>query len=70
MFHLLEVRSASLEALVAWMAATPVYPLIARRAGVTEAASAYWARAHVLRLVDEGALRRRGDLVEVPEHAQ
>jgi glyoxylase-like metal-dependent hydrolase (beta-lactamase superfamily II) len=70
MFHLLEVRSASLDTLVAWMAATPVYPLIARRAGVAETASADWARAHVLRLVDEGALRRRGDLVEVPEQAQ
>jgi glyoxylase-like metal-dependent hydrolase (beta-lactamase superfamily II) len=70
MFHLLEVRSAPFEKLVAWMAATPVYPLIARRAGVEGAAATDWARAHVLRLVDEGVLRRVGEIVAVPEHAQ
>jgi glyoxylase-like metal-dependent hydrolase (beta-lactamase superfamily II) len=69
MFHLLEVRAAELETLVGWMEATPVYHLIARRAGVSEAASSDWARTHVQRLVDEGVLHLRDGVVHMPEQA-
>lgn len=65
MFHLLEVRRASVQVLVEWMLATPVYALISRCAGVTPARRAEWARTHVLRLVDEGTLQAHDDLVGV-----
>jgi glyoxylase-like metal-dependent hydrolase (beta-lactamase superfamily II) len=70
MFHLLEVREGEAEDLVAWMEATPVYRMIARRAGVADSESAAWARMHVRRLVDEGVLVARGTSVAVPQQAQ
>jgi glyoxylase-like metal-dependent hydrolase (beta-lactamase superfamily II) len=69
MFHLLEVREAAVAALVDWMTATPIYRQVARRAGLDEARSATWAQAHVDRLVDDGALERRGDRVAVRPQA-
>jgi hypothetical protein len=70
MFHLLEVRTAELGALIAWMEATPVYRLITQRAGVAGAQAADWARAHVRRLVDDGLLELRDGVVHMRERAR
>jgi glyoxylase-like metal-dependent hydrolase (beta-lactamase superfamily II) len=70
MFHLLEVREGDVEELVAWMEATPVYRMIVRTAGVADGESAAWARTHVRRLVDQGALLARDSSVAVPLQAQ
>jgi hypothetical protein len=70
MFHLLEVREAGLDELVAWMRHTPIYRSVARRAGLDEAAAADWAAGHVRRLVDDGVLLERGDRVAVRPQAQ
>ncbi len=56
MFHLLEVRDAEIGALVDWMRRTPIYRIVATRAGLDDAGAAAWALTHVRRLVDDGAL--------------
>ena len=65
MFHLLEVRDADAQALVDWMLATPIYRVVAARAGFDDAGSIAWAAAHVRRLVDEGVLVERDGRVGV-----
>jgi len=65
MFHLLDVREASIVELVEWMQATPIYRIVARRAGLDVATAADRARAHVRRLVDDGALVERDGRVSV-----
>ena len=70
MFHLLEVRAAGFEELVRWMCATPVYRIVAARAGMDDAAAAGWASGHVRRLVDDGVLLEHDDLVAVRPQAQ
>ena len=70
MFHLLEVRQAGFDELVAWMLRTPVYRTVARRAGLDEAGAADWAAAQVRRLVDDGVLLAHGDQVAVQPQAQ
>ena len=70
MFHLLEVREAGFDALVAWMCRTPIYRTVARRAGLDEAGAAGLAREHVRRLVDEGVLLEHHGHVAVRPQAQ
>lgn len=70
MFHLLEVREAGLDELVAWMCRTPIYRAVAVREGLDAAAAARWAASHVRRLVDDGVLVARDDLVAVRPQAQ
>lgn len=70
MFHLLEVREAGLDGLVAWMRQTPIYRKVALAAGLDEAGSAAWARTHVQRLVDDGVLLLHDDRVAVRPQAQ
>ncbi len=70
MFHLLEIREADVEELVDWMAHTPIYRTVARRAGLDDAAAADGARAHVRRLVDDGALLEADGRVAVRPQAQ
>ena len=70
MFHLLEVRQAQFDELVAWMRRTPIYRTVAHRAGLDEAGSAAWAVSHVRRLVDDGVLVQHGELVGVRPQAQ
>jgi len=69
MFHLLEVREAGFSDLVAWMLRTPIYRIVARRAGLDDAGASAWAAAQLRRLVDEGALLEREGRVAVPSHA-
>ena len=69
MFHLLEVRELGVADLVAWMLRTPIYRIVARRAGLDDAGAAHWAAAQVRRLVDEGTLQERGGRVAVPSDA-
>jgi glyoxylase-like metal-dependent hydrolase (beta-lactamase superfamily II) len=70
MFHLLEVREAGVEELVAWMRQTPIYRVMMQRTGLDEAASARWAASHVQRLVDDGVLLRYDERVAVRPQAQ
>jgi glyoxylase-like metal-dependent hydrolase (beta-lactamase superfamily II) len=70
MFHLLEVREAGVDVLVAWMRNTPIYRNMMQRAGVDERTSARWAASHVRRLVDDGVLLQREDRVAVRPQAQ
>jgi len=70
MFHLLEVRQARFNDLVAWMRQTPIYRTVAHRAGLDEAGSAAWAVSHVRRLIDDGVLTQHGELVGVQPQAQ
>jgi len=70
MYHLLEVRSAGAEALVEWMLATPIYRVVAGRAGMDDAAAATWARAHVARLVDDGVVEARAGVIAVRPQAR
>ena len=70
MFHLLEVRSAGAEALVDWMLATPIYRVVARRAGFDHDAAVAWAWTHVRRLVDEGVLVEHDGQVAVQPQAR
>ncbi len=70
MFHLLEVRAAALDDLVRWMQATPIYRIVARRAGLDHDGAAGWALAHVRRLVDEGVLIQEESSVAVRRQAQ
>jgi glyoxylase-like metal-dependent hydrolase (beta-lactamase superfamily II) len=70
MFHLLEVRQAGFDELVAWMRQTPIYRTVARRAGLDEAGATEWAVSHVQRLVDDGMLLRQDDQVAVRPQAQ
>jgi len=70
MFHLLEVREGGIDELVRWMCHTPVFRAVARRAGMDEARAAAWARSHVRRLVDDGALVERDDRVAVRPQVQ
>jgi len=70
MFHLPEVREASVEDLVAWMRNTPIYRTVMERAGLDDAASTRWAVGHVRRLVDEGVLLERESRVAVRPQAQ
>ena len=70
MFHLLEVRQAAFDELVAWMRQTPIYRTVARRAGLDEAGAADWAVSHVRRLVDDGVLLQHDDQVAVRPQAQ
>ena len=70
MFHLLEVREAGFDELVAWMRQTPIYRTVARRAGLDEVGAADWAASHVRRLIDDGVLLERGDQVAVRPQAQ
>jgi glyoxylase-like metal-dependent hydrolase (beta-lactamase superfamily II) len=66
MFHLLEVREDAADVLADWMAATPVFGPIGRRAGVAAGDLRAWAADHVQRLVDEGILEARDGRVRVP----
>jgi len=70
MFHLLEVRQAPFDELVAWMRRTPIYRTVAHRAGLDEAGSAAWAVSQVRRLIDDGVLVQHGELVGVQPQAQ
>ena len=70
MFHLLEVRQAGVDDLVAWMRQTPIYRTVARRAGLDEAGSADWAASHIQRLVDDGVLLAHDGHVAVRPQAQ
>ena len=70
MYHLLEVRSAGAQALVDWMLATPIYRVVAGRAGLDDAAAAAWAWAHVKRLVDDGVVEERDGAVAVRPQAR
>ncbi len=70
MFHLLEVREAGLDELVAWMCRTPIYRAVVQRDGLDEAAAARWAAGHVRRLVDDGVLVAREDRLAVRPQAQ
>ena len=70
MFHLLDVREARVDDLVAWMRRTPIYRTVAHRAGLDEAGTAEWAASHVRRLVDDGVLMQRDDRVAVRPQAQ
>jgi glyoxylase-like metal-dependent hydrolase (beta-lactamase superfamily II) len=70
MFHLLEVRQAGFDELVAWMRQTPIYRTVARRAGLDEAGAAGWAASHVRRLVDDGLLLQQDGRVAVRPQAQ
>jgi glyoxylase-like metal-dependent hydrolase (beta-lactamase superfamily II) len=70
MFHLLEVRAAPAQELVDWMQATPVYQVVARRAGLDPAGAAAWAWAHLRRLVDDGVLAEQDGRVAVRPQAQ
>jgi len=70
MFHLLEVRQARFEDLVAWMLGAPIYRTVALRAGLDEPASTAWARSQVQRLIDDGVLVQDGELVGVQPQAQ
>jgi glyoxylase-like metal-dependent hydrolase (beta-lactamase superfamily II) len=70
MFHLLDVREARLEDLIAWMRRTPIYRTVTRRAGLDDAGADAWAAGHVRRLVDEGALIQYADHVAVCPQAQ
>jgi glyoxylase-like metal-dependent hydrolase (beta-lactamase superfamily II) len=69
MFHLLEVRAAGFDDLVAWMRQTPIYRTVARRAGLDEAGASAWAVGHVRRLVDEGVLLEQDGRVAVRPQA-
>jgi len=69
MFHLLEVRTAAFDELVAWMLRTPIYRTVAHRAGLDDAGAIAWAGAQVRRLVDDGALLEHDGRVAVPSHA-
>jgi len=70
MFHLLEVREAGFEELVQWMCTTPVYRMVAARAGLDDAAAAARAAEHIRRLVGDGVLLAHGDRVAVRPQAQ
>ncbi len=69
MFHLLEVRRARFDELVAWMGRTPVYLKVARRAGLDATAFAEWAAGHIRRLVDDGVLLEHDGHVAVRPQA-
>jgi glyoxylase-like metal-dependent hydrolase (beta-lactamase superfamily II) len=70
MFHLLEVRRAGFDQLVAWMRQTPIYRIVAHRAGLDEAGAADWAASHVRRLIGDGVLLEQDDHVAVRPQAQ
>ncbi|MEO5687502.1 MAG: MBL fold metallo-hydrolase [Burkholderiaceae bacterium] len=70
MFHLLEVRDAGVDDLVAWMCRTPIYRTVVRRAGLDEAGATGWAALHVRRLVDDGVLLEHDGRVAVRPQAQ
>jgi glyoxylase-like metal-dependent hydrolase (beta-lactamase superfamily II) len=70
MFHLLEVRQAPFDELVAWMRQAPIYRTVAHRAGLDEAGAAAWAVSHVRRLIDDGVLLQHDELVAVLPQAQ
>jgi glyoxylase-like metal-dependent hydrolase (beta-lactamase superfamily II) len=70
MFHLLEVREAPFDELVAWMRQTPIYRTVAQRGGLDEAGSAAWAAGQLRRLVDDGVLVQHQDRVAVRPQAQ
>jgi glyoxylase-like metal-dependent hydrolase (beta-lactamase superfamily II) len=70
MFHLLEVREAGFDELVAWMRQTPIYRTVASRAGLDEAGAADWAASHVRRLAAEGVLLEHDGRVAVRPQAQ
>ncbi|MFL6699596.1 MAG: MBL fold metallo-hydrolase [Vitreoscilla sp.] len=70
MFHLLEVRQGRFDELVAWMCETPIYRIVAQRAGLDDAAAARWAASHLRRLVDDGVLLEHDDQVAVRPQAQ
>ena len=69
MYHLLEVREAPVDALVAWMCGTPVFGDAAARSGLPAGARAGWAREVVEGLVRQGVLATAGDVVRVPRDA-
>ncbi len=70
MFHLLEVRQACFDELVAWMGRTPIYRFMAQRAGLDDAAAGAWGAALVRRLVDDGVLVEQDGQVAVLPQAQ
>jgi len=70
MFHLLEVREGAFAGLVDWMCRTPVYRMVARRAGMDEAQAAAWAGTLLRRLVDDGILLEHDGRVAVRPLAQ
>ena len=70
MFHLLEVREARVDDLVAWMCRTPIYATVVRRAGLGQAGAVVWAAGHVRRLVDDGVLLEHEGRVAVRPQAQ
>ena len=70
MFHLLEVRQARFDELVAWMLQTPIYRTVARRAGLDETGAGEWGASHLRRLVDDGVLLEHDGHVAVRPQAQ
>ena len=69
MFHLLELREAGFADLVAWMLRTPIYRIVARRAGLDTADATEWASTQLRRLVDDGVLLEHDGRVAVQAHA-
>jgi glyoxylase-like metal-dependent hydrolase (beta-lactamase superfamily II) len=69
MYHLLEVRHMTTDALVQWMLDTPVFSGVAQRAGLDVAGAAGWAREVVEGLVAQGVLEATGAEVGVPAGA-
>ena len=70
MFHMLEVRESGVADLVDWMCRTPIYRMVARRAGIDPARATDWAGGHVRRLVDDGVLLEHEGRVAVRPQAQ
>ena len=70
MFHLLEVRQADFHDLIDWMQQAPIYRAVARRAGLSDAGAKGWAAGHLRRLIDDGVLVERDNLVAVQPQAQ
>jgi glyoxylase-like metal-dependent hydrolase (beta-lactamase superfamily II) len=62
-YHLMEVRREAADALLAWMAATPLVRTVWQRLGRPEHHLADWSRLVVQGLVDSGALARQDGFV-------
>jgi glyoxylase-like metal-dependent hydrolase (beta-lactamase superfamily II) len=64
MFHMLELRRQSREDLLAWLLATPIFIVLARRAAGAGGAPA-WARSLLDGMLGEGLLEDRGGEVAI-----
>lgn len=69
MFRLLEIRSAPIEDLTAWMLRTPIFRMMACRNGLDRELATGWARDHIRRMVDDGALLEDGSSISVRPQA-